>query len=242
MDSDKEKLLVEICEIVKDEKTRYNSFISLSSRINNRIAALPFFASPSPADATDEEIDADLRAAGIDMEPANARLREIIDQHGRNSPPRVDAPPPKPAEYCDRCDGCGWYEGGKAIQTDCEKCNGTGVVQAGSYPDELRGRGVASETIDKKPAHICSAPSPAQAVGGEYEWPDKPGVWMRRGVVYGVRVFQEDIVVREACGDSYEASHWWRCNDAVRGHWLPCDVTPRSAPEAEEPTAPKEEQ
>jgi hypothetical protein len=31
-------------------------------------------------------------------------------------------------EYCDRCDGCGWYEGGATLRTVCEKCNGTGIV------------------------------------------------------------------------------------------------------------------
>lgn len=31
-------------------------------------------------------------------------------------------------EYCLRCDGCGWYEGGPTIQTNCEKCGGTGVI------------------------------------------------------------------------------------------------------------------
>jgi len=30
---------------------------------------------------------------------------------------------------CDRCDGCGWYEGGKTIQTKCEVCNGTGKIE-----------------------------------------------------------------------------------------------------------------
>jgi hypothetical protein len=29
---------------------------------------------------------------------------------------------------CDFCDGCGWYEGGKALKTTCEKCNGTGKI------------------------------------------------------------------------------------------------------------------
>ena len=27
-------------------------------------------------------------------------------------------------EYCDICDGVGWYEGGTAIKTFCKKCNG----------------------------------------------------------------------------------------------------------------------
>lgn len=32
-------------------------------------------------------------------------------------------------QECDRCDGCGWYEGGKTLQTTCEECNGTGIVK-----------------------------------------------------------------------------------------------------------------
>lgn len=35
----------------------------------------------------------------------------------------------KGIEWCDRCDGCGWYEGGKTLQTTCEKCRGTGRVR-----------------------------------------------------------------------------------------------------------------
>jgi len=30
---------------------------------------------------------------------------------------------------CERCDGCGWYEGGEYLQTVCEDCNGTGAVE-----------------------------------------------------------------------------------------------------------------
>ena len=30
--------------------------------------------------------------------------------------------------YCDDCDGCGWIEGGEAIQTECPSCKGHGVV------------------------------------------------------------------------------------------------------------------
>lgn len=30
--------------------------------------------------------------------------------------------------YCERCDGCGWYEGGKTLRTKCEECDGAGVV------------------------------------------------------------------------------------------------------------------
>ena len=37
---------------------------------------------------------------------------------------------PKRTKYeeCDRCDGVGWYEGGKTLKTTCERCHGTGKV------------------------------------------------------------------------------------------------------------------
>lgn len=31
-----------------------------------------------------------------------------------------------PWQWCDRCDGCGWYEGGKTLQTTCHECGGAG--------------------------------------------------------------------------------------------------------------------
>lgn len=31
-------------------------------------------------------------------------------------------------EYCDNCDGVGWYEGGRTLQTTCTKCGGSGLV------------------------------------------------------------------------------------------------------------------
>lgn len=34
-----------------------------------------------------------------------------------------------PWEWCPRCDGCGWYEGGKTLQTECEQCKGTGKIK-----------------------------------------------------------------------------------------------------------------
>lgn len=30
--------------------------------------------------------------------------------------------------WCDECDGTGWVEGGKALQTQCSKCKGEGRV------------------------------------------------------------------------------------------------------------------
>lgn len=38
---------------------------------------------------------------------------------------------------CDLCDGCGWYEGGESIKTTCEKCNGTGMVAALHWADQI---------------------------------------------------------------------------------------------------------
>jgi hypothetical protein len=76
-----------------------------------------------------------------------------------------------------------------------------------------------------------AAPSHAQAVGGEYEWPDKPGVWMRIGKVYFVYRYQGALVPlgMTDTGYTYEAGGLIH-----RGGWLPCDVAPRSAPEAGE--------
>jgi hypothetical protein len=31
---------------------------------------------------------------------------------------------------CRQCDGCGWYEGGKTLKTNCHECGGTGRVPA----------------------------------------------------------------------------------------------------------------
>lgn len=32
-------------------------------------------------------------------------------------------------EYCGDCDGVGWYEGGRTLQTPCHKCDGSGLVK-----------------------------------------------------------------------------------------------------------------
>ncbi len=34
----------------------------------------------------------------------------------------------KESEICSDCDGCGWNEGGEALQTTCKTCNGKGVI------------------------------------------------------------------------------------------------------------------
>lgn len=33
-------------------------------------------------------------------------------------------------QFCDFCDGCGWYEGGPTLKTRCPECGGTGRVLA----------------------------------------------------------------------------------------------------------------
>jgi len=30
-------------------------------------------------------------------------------------------------ELCGDCDGCGWIEGGKHLQTECKTCHGSGI-------------------------------------------------------------------------------------------------------------------
>ena len=32
-------------------------------------------------------------------------------------------------EMCGFCDGCGWYEGGVTIKTQCPKCKGRGKIR-----------------------------------------------------------------------------------------------------------------
>jgi len=32
-------------------------------------------------------------------------------------------------EYCGNCDGVGWIEGGKTLQTTCYACDGSGMVR-----------------------------------------------------------------------------------------------------------------
>lgn len=34
----------------------------------------------------------------------------------------------RPTVWCDDCDGCGWVEGGKTLQTPCSACGGAAVV------------------------------------------------------------------------------------------------------------------
>lgn len=41
---------------------------------------------------------------------------------------KVVEPKKSNLQYCIKCDGCGWYEGGTSIKTNCEDCKGTGVI------------------------------------------------------------------------------------------------------------------
>jgi hypothetical protein len=65
------------------------------------------------------EIQDYLTIAGYDVP-----LRSYVD---RGAP---SAPPAPTVVECERCDGCGWYEGGATIKTTCEKCGGTGVLRS----------------------------------------------------------------------------------------------------------------
>ena len=53
-------------------------------------------------------------------------------------------PDPTVLTACDRCDGCGWYEGGQTLQVACEKCGGTGLVST-EVPLSAPGSAEASE-------------------------------------------------------------------------------------------------
>ena len=33
------------------------------------------------------------------------------------------------SELCDECDGVGWWEGGKILQSYCRKCQGSGIIE-----------------------------------------------------------------------------------------------------------------
>lgn len=39
----------------------------------------------------------------------------------------------KPMMWCPDCDGCGWVEGGVALQTTCKRCRGKGKVPDTDY-------------------------------------------------------------------------------------------------------------
>jgi len=52
-----------------------------------------------------------------------ARAQRILKRESAPPPPTA----PNALYYCDKCDGCGWVEGGKALKTDCKACEGTGM-------------------------------------------------------------------------------------------------------------------
>ncbi|MDB4893122.1 MAG: hypothetical protein JWL61_4977 [Gemmatimonadetes bacterium] len=60
------------------------------------------------------------------------------------------------AEWCDRCDGCGWYEGDDDLNTTCAECRGTGIVNADS--------GVPSSVVLAVDSSRSSPDAPAAAV------------------------------------------------------------------------------
>lgn len=67
---------------------------------------------------------------------SQAEVERLRGEVERLSGRLVRLPIPKTSEkkYCDRCDGCGWYEGGPTLMTQCEVCDGTGVVSP--HPDK----------------------------------------------------------------------------------------------------------
>jgi hypothetical protein len=57
-----------------------------------------------------------------ELQKAGALIAAEIDRLQRvsNDPQYIE---------CDLCDGCGWYEGGPTLETQCERCGGTGQVK-----------------------------------------------------------------------------------------------------------------
>ena len=45
--------------------------------------------------------------------------------------------PAKQTRYCGDCDGVGWVEGGKALQTTCRTCGGSGIERV---PEKRRAK------------------------------------------------------------------------------------------------------
>lgn len=65
---------------------------------------------------------------GKDTRGAMAAAMQESDDDGSDDPGIAIMRAEREQWECDRCDGCGWYEGGKTLKTHCEECGGTGVV------------------------------------------------------------------------------------------------------------------
>ena len=59
----------------------------------------------------------------------------------------------EPRPLCDACDGCGWYEGGRELQTECEQCLATGHADAGDVFDALAV--LAQKPPEGVPEEVC---------------------------------------------------------------------------------------
>lgn len=77
-------------------------------------------------------------------------------------------------ELCDRCDGCGWYEGGAVLQTHCQDCGGCGGRPRGV---KLTDREAAFGNYEERRfawilEDVVALPEPVPAKGalGLWEW------------------------------------------------------------------------
>jgi hypothetical protein len=153
----------------------------------------------------------------VTFEQGHALIDDLTALFAAPSPAQLD----KTHYQCERCGGMGQQPAGvyrmgtkkyDAPAGTCELCGGTGYL--GPY-----------------------APSPAQAAGGEYEWPDaslEEVVWLRGCNLYSMKLTDAGVMVRELSG-----SIWWDKDEVgMNGGWIPCRVA-RSAPEAGEGERPE---
>jgi hypothetical protein len=126
----------------------------------------------------------------------------------------------------------------------CERCGGMGQQPAGVYRMGTKKYDAPAGTCE-----LCDGtgylgpytPSPAQAVGGEYEWPAHAGVWMWNGRMPALFTrepysFEYDGRAMNKAGCPiylYHRGHELHDPNFI-GHWLPCDVTPRPRPAYQE--------
>lgn len=61
-------------------------------------------------------------------------LTELIEAIDKPDPAPTGSNTAPPQEACEYCDGCGWVEGGEALQTTCRQCIGTGFRPVSEPP------------------------------------------------------------------------------------------------------------
>jgi len=71
----------------------------------------------------------------------NKAQYNIACQESKANAIRIENPEILPivTNECDLCDGCGWYEGGPTLKTDCNACKATGLIQFHNHEKLISG-------------------------------------------------------------------------------------------------------